>query len=123
MRRKVTNSEMNAVLKVLLSSSNRNSGEETPDAVFLAGYRQKLRNARERLESGPLPIGEWSWHAAPVLLLILAFLAVSFWSLNVNVNNQVDPSEGLIWAVVEEGEPDLTPDQIVEIAVVRNAGR
>jgi hypothetical protein len=114
---------MDHVLKVLLSSSKRNSGDETPNAVFLAGYREKLRGARARLESGPLPIGEWSWQAAPVLLLILAFLAVSFWSLSVNVNNQVDPSEGLIWTVVEEGGPDLTPDQIVEIAVVRSAGR
>jgi len=123
MRPKVTNSDVDHVLKVLLRNSKCEAGGEAPDAVFLAGYREKLRSARARLEAGPLPIGEWGWHAAPVLLLILAFLAVSFWSLNANMHNQLDSSEGLIWTVVEEGEPDLTPDQIVEIAVVRHSGR
>jgi hypothetical protein len=123
MRPKVTNSDVDHVLKVLLRNSECKAEGEAPDSVFLAGYREKLRNARVRIESGPLPIGEWGWHAAPVLLLILVFLAVSFWSLNVNMQNQLDSSEGLIWTVVEEGEPDLTPDQIVEIAVVRHSGR
>jgi len=55
-------------------------GTPASDAVFLAGFRSKLREARAAVVPG-VPVGELCWRLVPALGAAAVVLALSSWLL------------------------------------------
>jgi hypothetical protein len=115
MKRKPTDDELDALARSLLGSSvTEEQGRGSSDAVFLAGFRQKLAEARALREEGAPSIGGWCWKAAPWMAMVSAVLAFALYVMANGYESSTDSADEVLWAWAEEDSSELSGDLVLD---------
>lgn len=100
--------------------------DESPDPVFLAGFREKLRRHRA-VQAVTFTVGQLGWRASPLLAPVCVLLLVVLRMFVVStsqVTPQVGVSEELVQTVTTQEEAQLTNNEVLQaILTLNNDGR
>ena len=122
-RARATGDEQEASLgRTLLRAGSE--GDHSPDPVFLAGFRLKLREAQEPDSVATVSLGELCWKAVPPLGAVAAVLAVACaLALSTPAENGVD-GEKVLWSLTSTGPAEeIGDDLILSAALLEIDGR
>jgi hypothetical protein len=99
-------------------------GDHSPDPVFLAGFRLRLREAQEADAAGSVSLGELCWKAVPALGAVAAVLGVACaLALSAPAANGVD-GEKVLWSLTSTGPAEeIGDDLILSAALLEIDGR
>ena len=99
-------------------------GDHSPDPVFLAGFRLKLREAQQADSVETVSLGELCWKAVPSLGTVAAVLAVACaLALSTPAENGVD-GEKVLWSLTSTGPTEeIGDDLILSAALLEIDGR
>lgn len=111
-----------SLMQTLLRAGSE--GDHSPDPVFLAGFRLKLREARESDSAVSPSLGELCWKAAPALGTVAAALALAcVLALDAPPENGVD-GEKVLWSLTSTGpSEEIGDDLILSAALLESDGR
>jgi hypothetical protein len=113
MKRKLTGKELDALTRSLFRDGAPNlEGGESPDAVFLAGFRRKLEEARGVADAAS--IGLWCWKAAPILAIAIVVMALSLHFMTDDWELTTDSREEVLWAWTENGSTALSGELLLD---------
>jgi hypothetical protein len=87
-------------------------GAPTPDAVFLAGFRRKLDEAREARASS-LPLGELCWRLLPALGATAAALTLSSYLLLRTQPNGYAAGDEVLLSFFTQGPSEGVGDDLI----------
>lgn len=118
MRRKLNRDEVDRLGRELFQTRNTELEETSPDAVFLAGFREKLGREESLRTSAWLPVGELAWKASPVLAALCIALTLFLGSADTQPSTTFDPTDEIVWTLSTDEEPQLTRDQILETLLI-----
>ncbi len=118
MRRKLNRDEVDRLGRELFQTRNTELEETSPDAVFLAGFREKLGREESLRTSAWLLIGETAWKASPVLAALCIALTLFLGSADTQLSTTIDPTDEIVWTLSTDEEPQLTRDQILETLLI-----
>ncbi len=86
---------------------------QSSEAVFLAGFRRKLDDARAREDGALTFLGNSCWRIAPVTALAAIFLCVTLFAVTPPAATVNEPSEDVFWALAgDELSDELLLDAI-----------
>ena len=88
MNEKMTKQELDRFAEKLLQARTFPNEGESSDAIFLAGFRNKLEAAKSREPKASNLISAWSWKASPVAALISAMLIMALFSMGNNTDTR-----------------------------------
>ncbi len=114
MRRKLNRDEVDRLGRELFQTRNTELEEASPDAVFLAGFKEKLSREESLRTSAWLLIGETAWKASPALAALCIALTLFLVSADTQLSTTIDPTDEIVWTLSTDEEPQLTRDQILE---------
>jgi hypothetical protein len=120
MRRKLTRDELDRLGRELFQIRNTELEETSPDAVFLAGFREKLDRLESLKTSVWMLIGETAWKASPGLAALCIALTLFLSFADTQPSTTYDPTDEIVWTLSTDEEPELTRDQILETLLSLN---
>lgn len=125
MKRRLDSDEFERLARRLFRLESLSAEEESPDAVFLAGFRDKLRRHRA-MKVVSFTVGQLGWRASPLLAPVCILLLVvlrSFVGTTPQIAPQIAPSEELVQTVTTEEEAQLTNNEVLQAILTLNDGR
>jgi hypothetical protein len=99
--------------------------DESPDLIFLAGFREKLRR-HKAVQLVTFSVGQLGWRASPLLAPVCVLLLVVLRMLVVSTPQavpQIGPSEELVQTVTTQEEAQLTNNEVLQAILTLNDGR
>lgn len=120
---RVTGDEQQTSLRRTLLRAG-SEGDDSPDPVFLAGFRLKLQEAQQADSVGAVSLGDLCWKALPPLGTVAAVLAVACaLALSTPAENGVD-GEKVLWSLTSTGPAEeIGDDLILSAALLEIDGR
>ena len=122
MKRRLDPDEFERAARGVFHLEPWDAGEESSDAVFLAGFRSKLRRQRA-VQAVTFTVGQLGWRASPLLAPMCILLLLLLRSFVATTPPQVGLSEELTVTVTTQEEAQLTNNEVLEAILTLNDGR
>ncbi len=117
---KMSGSQRDALARTLLRAGR--DTDPSPDGVFLAGFRDKLRTEREASLVANGSFGELCWKAVPALGTVAA---VALLATVIGLSGQTDTDvyeEKVLWSLTSSGPSDDIGDDLILSAALLEGG-
>ncbi len=116
--------ELDRYAEKLLQARSFSHEGESSDAVFLARFRNKLEESKNRRAKAANLISDWSWKASPVAALVSAMLIITLFSMGNNTETTDTSSlDELLWKSAAVENSEISQEQFLEVLFFGNSGR
>ncbi|MFZ0427394.1 MAG: hypothetical protein WAO20_04705 [Acidobacteriota bacterium] len=122
MKRRLNPDEFERLARGMFRLEPWDASDESPDAVFLAGFRAKLRRHRA-VQAVTFTVGQLGWRASPLLAPTCILLLILLRSFVTTTAPQIGLSEELTQTVTTQEEAQLSNNEVLEAILTLNDGR